>query len=325
MLILEQTEGRLYHLSKLHYIECVIRIVTALHSSGFAWMDVKPANVVAVHTLTGATSLVGIDLDHALLLRTPVPADQEVTWEYAPPEFVQLSETNDQRYGLNSEQYDIWSLGITAMEIYDDGQSLCSIVTDVKSYLRALTQEDIDRYIDSRFNGYHKRGIRHFLKSTLQLNPTLRPRANTLITILYGTNLTGITDLKRDVQRVVATVDEVKETTDKTGHEVASVNAVIHEVRTSFELLRGDIRESTNSIKNALSVSTSGLMKQHTDMLDSLELLHLQTERVVALANGAATAEDLQGAVSTIKSDVLAWLGESIGSFPELREVLEVR
>jgi hypothetical protein len=46
----------------------VVSIVVALHDAGYAWLDVKPANIVLIRATVTVSR--GIDLDHAVSLHT---------------------------------------------------------------------------------------------------------------------------------------------------------------------------------------------------------------------------------------------------------------
>jgi hypothetical protein len=117
-------------------------------------------------------------LVHARLLSSKILLDHcEVTWEYATPELA-LREASS-KYSVikpemsmsTPEQFDIWAMSITVLEILDDRKSFCSRsddISDIQEKLRRLTPEIIEHYINSRLtgNGLYYKIIRKFLPAT---------------------------------------------------------------------------------------------------------------------------------------------------------------
>lgn len=161
----------------LKAIACdVIRAVAQLHSIGMAWMDIKPANFVQVYD-NYMSRYVGIDLDYAIALNTPISLrnSSELTCAYACPYFMRTG-SNPSTVAVTAEEYDLWSLGITLIEIFNRGKSMFSDLDSgaVQSKLATLTQRDVDSYIRSLFPNPSDISIVNTLTQLLVIEPPSR-------------------------------------------------------------------------------------------------------------------------------------------------------
>lgn len=97
----------------------------------------------------------------------------QVTWKYACPMFVRwtqgVSVTNS---SVTGEAYDLWSLGITIMEVCNHGKTFLAGIepTDfraIKDRLCALTQEEVTSFINHHFK--QNKNIRDVLRALLKV------------------------------------------------------------------------------------------------------------------------------------------------------------
>ncbi|KAJ1401654.1 hypothetical protein B484DRAFT_236632 [Ochromonadaceae sp. CCMP2298] len=202
----------------------VIKVVEAVHKCGIAWMDIKPHNFVQVQNEHGAHRWVAIDFDCARPLTSdtgraevlPLGYDT-VTWEYASPELARETAAHERS---TPQQFDMWALGVTVMEVLGGGDSFCSHyggdVPAIKRKLAALTDAEVEEYVNSRFSGAlrENRAVRDFFRSVLKVSPSSRLRARDLRSILKGDNLSGFTSLGTKIDdgnlRVLAGVDALR-------------------------------------------------------------------------------------------------------------------
>lgn len=161
---------------------CAIRSIDALHSKGYAWMDVKPANFVFCAL---SRSYVAIDLEGVCGKDQIVTASAQVnmipkyflypwyilsiqysfqvTMKYACPLFARGQP-------VTAEAFDLWSLGMLIMEVYGGGRTLLSGLDcgeAIRARLSFITQSDIDSYIQNHFK--MNRGVRKTLEALLKV------------------------------------------------------------------------------------------------------------------------------------------------------------
>lgn len=71
---------------------------------------------------------------------------------------------------VSGKLYDLWSLGITIMEICNDGTTFLSGLPNneaIKDRLAFIRQEEIDKYINDTFG--NNKGVRNVLRSILKV------------------------------------------------------------------------------------------------------------------------------------------------------------
>jgi serine/threonine protein kinase len=200
------------HYDLISYAAGVVRAVNACHKHEVAWMDVKPHNFVLIFREGRSPKVLGIDLDRARNLHDLLTADySEVTWEYTSPELAfRDSLTNalvlpEGRLLSTPEQFDIWALGVTVMEVMQKGKSFCNPmfhgdVEKIKTNLRLLTDDCIKDYIHSNFMGPEFKPIRQFLLGALKINPNDRKSAEDLQRIIEMKVVGGTTAALEGIQ-----------------------------------------------------------------------------------------------------------------------------
>jgi serine/threonine protein kinase len=264
----------------------VVSIVAALHDAGYAWLDVKPANIVLYSSDSdGLTKLVGIDLHHAVRLHTALESLPAVTWTYAAPEIARKAAGEGIK--VYAEQCDLWSLGIAVMEIFDKGQSFFSRTDDkleLQSALRALTTERIEAWTRSRFGAPQYRLLRQFLKQTLRISPEERTPAVRLISVIDGSAQRGITDLE-------SKIDNVAEKVDAVGGKVDQL----------LQITLG-LQECNAEVQKALEHTAKLVSNQQSELQETLQQLNESMVQVVHEANNVANAQDLTGPLSNMKA-----------------------
>lgn len=66
--------------------------------------------------------------------------------------------------------YDLWSLGMTIMEICNDGVTFLSGLLsneEIKNHLENITQNDVNAFVNSTFRS--NKGVRNVLRTILQV------------------------------------------------------------------------------------------------------------------------------------------------------------
>jgi len=252
------------------YARTVIDIVKHLHEQGYAWMDIKPANFIFVQR-NYIEYLIGIDLDHARRLSESIPLEYcEVTWEYASPELAYREDPNDIKSPIQlpaetnftistPQQYDIWSLGMTILEIFNPQFHPChqynGDIPEIQKYLRSLDQKKIDAFIDS-IKSNDLKLVCKFLKSALKRNPSERSSLPQLAEIIRGIEGRGFTFLEK-------TVDEMKDGIGKISSGMEKVNLLCDSVSSIAE-----IKEKYKDLEQGIDDLTRALNQQAKDLLE---------------------------------------------------------
>lgn len=241
---------------KMYFAYCMVHAVQMLHACNHAWMDVKPANFLSV-IKDNRQFIVGIDLDHALEVRTPISRDvkqhAEVTWAYADPVLAKIM-CKHANTPLTARQYDLWSLGITLMELFDNGNSLFSAFgsdsAKIRDCLCTLKQTDVDAYLKAKFSTQGQEAIRSCLTGLLVVNnPGLRWEAARVLQRLEGGMRGGLTDLTYNVNQLTVKVDNIADQMAAMRKEVSSSLArVAKGLHEQLQDSLGDMLRSNNTI-----------------------------------------------------------------------------
>jgi hypothetical protein len=279
------------------YAHSVVSIVAAMHTAEFAWLDVKPANFILTSDSSGTrTNVVGIDLEYSVRLRSELQPAQGVTWIYAAPEFARKVAGESVR--VYAEQFDLWSLGITIMEIFDNGQSFFSMLdenTEVQAAIRSLTADHITQSIESRFVGNQYRALRQFLRQTLQLTPEARTPAARLLSVIDGSALRGITSLGSKVDHIDETVTDVSRKVDE------------------LLMLTRNLQACGEEVHKALTSSMQLMSSKNSELNDALEYLHDHMQRITDQADTASTAQDLGFPLRSMKAAMADCIQQCVG------------
>ena len=182
----KKKDGGMSLTAKLTIIETLVDIVSAAHSSDIVLMDFKLANVVRV--LVGEEfKLKAIDFGSSRRKDEQITSDVSCTPKYVAPEVartmlaklkknVQVGDT------FASSRIDIFALGLMVYELASESmatlwESLGVRSSDEKGMLEraaSLTDEEVERVVESNFGGEMFRDLRSFLLDALKVNPADR-------------------------------------------------------------------------------------------------------------------------------------------------------
>jgi len=153
-----QAGGLSEALVRLHAAEVALGL-EAIHEKGFAWLDLKPENIVFDGT-EGHLKLI----DFGTAVRVGHPHFPKTTLEYMSPELVEESKGREKHSDLRPS--DLWSFGVLLFEMLQGF-----------SPFRGFSKEDIERKIlKAEFNSemIPNRDARNLIDGLLVKNPLQR-------------------------------------------------------------------------------------------------------------------------------------------------------
>jgi hypothetical protein len=253
-------------------------------------------------------------------------------WAYADPLLARLhsagqpSRQHVPQLQLQARHYDLWSLGITLMEIYDDGRSLFSDYGSshdvVRENLLCLTQTDVEDYVNTRFGANDQRLVRKCLKMLLKVDrPEARAEAKDILRQLLDVNVSGVTDIRSDMSRLGGMIDQLS----------VQVSALCSSVESSLtrvgarlnDTLRDQMGTLWRESQQGADQSGEGVLAELTAVVEKLQgtLASAQAQGpaldTTALRRDvlAAVEHSAQHSASVVASEFAADIRRELGSF----------
>ena len=299
---------------RVHIMRSLVQGMAAVHRAGMVQLAVQPANIFCfAYPEEGVLRWKYVDWDCCLHEGSPLPsADAQVTPAYTPPEMMRhvhvrsppsppsaLPSSPTPSPSLKASwKMDMWSLGLTFLFVLRS-QEIWHLVNppaseaEILSRLLSLKQTDIDHLLDAIFRGRDKE--RSLLKECLQINPSRRAAAETLLNrSLFSTGMA--TTHAANLGAIREGVEELQKGQQDLHKGQQDLQKGVNEALSKLDQVLQSLSEGFRDVRRGVTQTLQGL----TTLCLSQEESHFILQRVNATLGEVSRACQGQGAPLTV-------------------------